>query len=52
VRGIRERGGRVEYLRFPDEGHTIRKLANQITAYRRIATFLEETLAATRPSNP
>jgi dipeptidyl aminopeptidase/acylaminoacyl peptidase len=44
VRGIREIGGTVEYLRFPDEGHGIRKLANRIIAYRRIATFLERTL--------
>jgi len=45
VRGIREIGGQVEYLRFPDEGHGIRKLANRIIAYRRIAAFLERTLA-------
>jgi dipeptidyl aminopeptidase/acylaminoacyl peptidase len=44
VRGIREIGGEVEYLRFPDEGHGIRKLENRITAYRRIAAFLERTL--------
>jgi dipeptidyl aminopeptidase/acylaminoacyl peptidase len=44
VRGIREAGGQVEYLRFPDEGHGIRKLANRIIAYRRIAEFLERTL--------
>jgi dipeptidyl aminopeptidase/acylaminoacyl peptidase len=44
VRAIRERGGMVEYLRFPDEGHTIRKLSNRIIAYRRVATFLERTL--------
>ena len=45
VRAIRERGGTVEYLRFPDEGHSIRKLSNRIIAYRRIAAFLERTLA-------
>jgi dipeptidyl aminopeptidase/acylaminoacyl peptidase len=45
VRGIRERGGTVEYLRFPDEGHSIRILSNRIIAYRRIAAFLERTLA-------
>jgi len=44
VRAIRERGGSVEYLRFPDEGHGIRKLSNQMIAYRRIAAFLENTL--------
>lgn len=44
VRAIRERGGSVEYLRFPDEGHQIRKRSNQIIAYRRIAQFLEQHL--------
>ena len=44
VRAIRENGGEVEYLRFPDEGHGIRKLDNRIIAYRRIADFLERTL--------
>jgi len=44
VAAIRQQGGDVEYLRFPDEGHGIRKLSNQITAYRRIAKFLERTL--------
>jgi dipeptidyl aminopeptidase/acylaminoacyl peptidase len=47
VRGIRENGGSVEYLRFPDEGHSIRKLSNRIIAYRRIAAFLERTLGVT-----
>ena len=45
---IRARDGEVEYLRFPDEGHGIRKLSNRIIAYRRIATFLERTLGVTR----
>ena len=44
VRAIRERGGQVEYLRWPDEGHSIRKLSNRVTAYRRVAAFLERTL--------
>ncbi len=44
VRAIRERGGQVEYLRWPDEGHSIRKLSNRVTAYRRVAGFLERTL--------
>ncbi len=44
VRAIREREGDVEYLRFPDEGHGIRKLSNRIIAYRRVARFLERTL--------
>ncbi len=44
VRAIRAKGGEVEYLRFPDEGHGIRKLANRLIAYRRIANFLERHL--------
>ncbi len=44
VRGVRENGGEVEYLRFPDEGHGIRKLENRLIAYRRIADFLERKL--------
>ena len=48
VAAIRAQRGEVEYLRFPDEGHGIRKLSNRITAYRRIATFLERTLEVTR----
>lgn len=51
VRAIRERGGTVEYLRFPDEGHTIRKLSNRIIAYRRIAAFLENTLGVSKESS-
>jgi dipeptidyl aminopeptidase/acylaminoacyl peptidase len=45
VRAVRERGGEVQYLRFPDEGHGIRKLDNRVIAYRRIAAFLEAKLA-------
>ncbi|MGF1454915.1 MAG: S9 family peptidase [Alphaproteobacteria bacterium] len=44
VKAIRAKGGTVQYLRFPDEGHGIRKLENRITAYRRIAAFLRDTL--------
>ncbi|HYE14101.1 MAG TPA: S9 family peptidase, partial [Pyrinomonadaceae bacterium] len=44
VRAIRERGGVVEYLRWPDEGHSIRKLQNRVIAYRRVARFLARTL--------
>ena len=45
VRGIREGGGEVEYLRFPDEGHGIRRLSNRMIAFRRVAAFLERMLA-------
>jgi dipeptidyl aminopeptidase/acylaminoacyl peptidase len=44
VRAIRERNGKMEYLRFPDEGHGVRKLTNRIIMYRRIAGFLDKTI--------
>lgn len=47
VAGIRASGGTVEYLRFPDEGHGISKVANRVHGYRRIAAFLEERFGMT-----
>jgi dipeptidyl aminopeptidase/acylaminoacyl peptidase len=47
VGSIRALGGKVDYLRFPDEGHDIRygaKLSNRIIAFRRVAAFLESAL--------
>lgn len=44
VEGIRKNGGEVEYLRFPDEGHGIRKINNRIIAFVRVAEFLEQKL--------
>lgn len=44
VRAVRARGGDVEYLRFPDEGHGIAQLRNRVTAYQRIARFLDRVL--------
>jgi dipeptidyl aminopeptidase/acylaminoacyl peptidase len=52
VAAIRQNGGEVEYLRFPDEGHGIRKLSNRIIAYRRIARFLERTLRPESAATP
>ncbi len=46
VKEIRDNGFEVEYLRFPDEGHSIRKMPNRITFNRRLAAFLEKHLAA------
>jgi dipeptidyl aminopeptidase/acylaminoacyl peptidase len=48
VAGVRANGGTVTYLRFPDEGHGIAKLANRVHAYRRIAAFLEERFGMAR----
>lgn len=50
VEGVRQNVGTVEYLRFPDEGHGLRKLANRVTAYRRVAAFLERTLSQKEPT--
>jgi len=44
VKAVRENGVEVTYLRFPDEGHSIRKTANQVAAYRTLADFLAEQL--------
>jgi dipeptidyl aminopeptidase/acylaminoacyl peptidase len=44
VRAVRHRAGDVEYLRFADEGHGIARLPNRITAYQRIARFLDRVL--------
>ena len=41
---IREAGGTVTYMRFPDEGHGIAKQANRVAYYRTMASFLEEHL--------
>ncbi len=48
VEGIRANGGTVIYLRFPDEGHGIARLANRVHGYRRIAAFLEENFDLSR----
>jgi dipeptidyl aminopeptidase/acylaminoacyl peptidase len=52
VRGVRENGGTVEYLRFPDEGHGIRRLENRLTAYRRIARLLRRQLGIEEAPEP
>lgn len=48
VEGIRASGGTVTYLRFPDEGHGIARLANRVHGYRRIAAFLEDRFGLSR----
>ena len=51
VRKVREQEVEVKYLRFADEGHSLRKLGNRVTAYRTIADFLADKLGA-QPSDP
>jgi dipeptidyl aminopeptidase/acylaminoacyl peptidase len=48
VTAVRDAGGTVEYLRFPDEGHSLKKEANRIIFYRRMADFLERHLQTAR----
>lgn len=49
VSAIRAHGGTVEYLRFPDEGHGLRKASDRVLAYRRLAAFLLRELAPPAP---
>jgi dipeptidyl aminopeptidase/acylaminoacyl peptidase len=44
VAAVRERGGEVTYMRFPDEGHGIARLQNRITAYQGVARFLDGSI--------
>ncbi len=44
VRAVREKGQDVTYLRFPDEGHGIRKLRNRGIMGRQLAKFMEQNL--------
>lgn len=48
VRAIRGNGVDVVYLRWPDEGHAVRRLGNRIATYRIIADFLVDRLEVTR----
>jgi dipeptidyl aminopeptidase/acylaminoacyl peptidase len=42
ARSIKARGGTVETLIFPDEGHGIGKLSNRLIFYRQMVEFLDE----------
>ena len=42
VRIIRNNEGTVRYMRFPDEGHSLRRQRNRVAFYRTVAEFLEE----------
>jgi len=39
IKAVKDNGGKVDSLIFPDEGHGINKRENMITAYRKIAEF-------------
>ena len=44
VSTVRENGGTVTYMRFPDEGHGISKQANRVAFNRALVGFLEQQL--------
>jgi dipeptidyl aminopeptidase/acylaminoacyl peptidase len=44
VTKIRDAGGTVTYMRFPDEGHGLAKQANRVAYFRNLASFLEQHL--------
>ena len=45
VKTVRENGGEVTYLRFPDEGHSVTKQPNRVAFNRALMGFLEKHLA-------
>ena len=50
---LKKRGRECEFLLYPDEGHGFARLENLFDAYRRIAAFLERSLAGPgRPTAP
>ena len=44
VTAVRAGGHKVVYMRFPDEGHSIRKRSNKVVFYRTLSGFLEQQL--------
>jgi len=44
VQTIRDGGGEVTYMRFPDEGHSISKEENRVAFYRKLMEFLQQHL--------
>ena len=44
VAALRQTGKEVEYILFPDEGHSIRKWQNRMVFYRKLEDFLAEHL--------
>lgn len=51
AKAISERGGIVDTLIFPDEGHGVAKRPNQLIQYRRIVDFFKKYLLAPPPEN-
>ena len=41
IRAVQEHGGLVDSLIFPNEGHTVTKLANRLSLYRRTVEFFD-----------
>jgi len=41
---LRARGGHVETIIFPDEGHGVGKLSNRLVMYRAMVDFLDKTI--------
>jgi len=52
VKTVRDNGGTVTYMRFPDEGHSISKQANRVAFYRQLVGFLEEHLTPEKDEIP
>ncbi|MEM8982435.1 MAG: prolyl oligopeptidase family serine peptidase [Pseudomonadota bacterium] len=48
VRRLRENGLDVVYLRFADEGHSVRKVRNKVALYQAVAGFLDKALQLDR----
>jgi dipeptidyl aminopeptidase/acylaminoacyl peptidase len=51
AKAISERGGIVDTLIFPDEGHGVAKRPNIMITYRRIVDFFKKYLLAPPPEN-
>jgi len=39
---IKSKGGVVEFLKFEDEGHSLSRSDNRLTAYKKIAEFIDK----------
>ena len=51
VEAVRRKGGVVEYIVFPNEGHGFTKKANETRAYRAILDFLDQYLKGSKESS-